>query len=32
MNNSLSLLVKLSRLYDDEMKNYMNECLTLVKE
>ena len=32
MNNSLSLLVKLSRLYDDEMKNYMSECLTLVKE
>ena len=29
MNDSMSLLVKLGRLYDEEIKNYMNECLQI---
>jgi hypothetical protein len=27
MNDSTSLIVRLGRLYDDDIKNYMSECL-----
>ncbi len=29
MNDSTSLIVRLGRLYDDDIKNYMSECLQL---
>ena len=30
MNDSMSLIVKLGRLYDDEIKAYMNQCLQTI--
>ena len=29
MNDSLSMIIKLQRLYDEDLKNYMNEVLNV---